>query len=128
MGIDKTLTLRSLLRILKKTGVDMSLAVGLFSDSDGAFDVETEVTFYEFIHACTYFALHEQQQQQQQLTQQQQQATAHQSQLQQLQMQQQMLFQQLQQNKQPSPHSAPPTAPEAPPPPFMDRLILGDEY
>jgi hypothetical protein len=77
--------------------VETNSILPLFSDEDGAFEIDVEVTFYEFLSVCAYFALQQLTQQQNAQQQQQQQKQQNQlAQLLQLQQQQQLLFQQLQ--------------------------------
>ena len=127
--LDKTLTLRTLLQIFKKGSTDTSMIIPLFSDDDGAFEIDVEVTFYEFLSVCGYFALQQQNQQSQQNNQQQMKQQNQLSQLLQLQQQQQLLFQQLQSKSfTPSPSPSPPPPPPPPPPPLRDNGVQTPDY
>ena len=120
--LDKTLTLRTLLQIFKKGSTDTSMIIPLFSDDDGAFEIDVEVTFYEFLSVCGYFALQQRNQQSQQNNQQQMKQQNQLSQLLQLQQQQQLLFQQLQSK------SFTPSPSPSPPPPLRDNGVQTPDY
>lgn len=114
----KTLTLRTLIKLLQQSCGDTSLVLKLFSDEDGAFNIETEISFYEFMHVCGNFTLHQQLQLYKQ-----QESSSQLSQLTQLQQQQQQLFQTLSgNNKQPLFNQE--LIPESAELPFTENLIL----